>query len=163
MLKGDSKRTYLRTGDLGRMYGRELTVSGRIKVLQLPDMDMHPIELTTIQEIIIIRAKKYHPEDIEGSAFEADAKGVFRPGQMVACAYETATGASLTLCKVTRLTTVLRRRGGARGGGGGARGEDASGGVGGGGEGGDGGDRTELADSGEPLRAHPASPLAQDI
>lgn len=74
MLKGDTKRTYLRTGDLGKMYGRELTVSGRIK------------------EIIIIRGKKYHPEDIEGSAFDADTGGLLRPGCMVACAYETSSG-----------------------------------------------------------------------
>lgn len=49
-----------------------------------------------LQEIVIIRGKKYHPEDIEGAAYSADtAQNMFRPGCMVACAYEIETGMPL--------------------------------------------------------------------
>lgn len=54
---------WLRTGDLGKMVDGELVVCGRIK------------------EIIIVRGKKYHPEDIEAVAQQASAQ--IRPGMSI--------------------------------------------------------------------------------
>ncbi len=50
---GTDSTTFLRTGDLGLMRGRDLVVVGRMK------------------EVIIVRGVKHHPEDIEAAACRA--------------------------------------------------------------------------------------------
>jgi len=56
-------QTWLKTGDLGYLVGEALYICGRLK------------------EVLIIRGKNYHPEDIERTAEQVEG---IRPGQTVA-------------------------------------------------------------------------------
>jgi len=56
----DGRGPFLRTGDLGFVFGKELFVTGRLK------------------DLIILRGRNYYPHDIEHTVEETDA--ILRPG-----------------------------------------------------------------------------------
>jgi acyl-CoA synthetase (AMP-forming)/AMP-acid ligase II/acyl carrier protein len=61
MLSGGGSMEYLRTGDLGFFYKKELFICGRLK------------------DLIIVAGRNYYPQDIEATA-EATAPDLLRPG-----------------------------------------------------------------------------------
>jgi hypothetical protein len=75
-LKEDSKRKYLRTGDLGFLHDKELFICGRIK------------------DLIIIRGRNHYPQDIEHCA-ELDDR--LRPGCSAAFSITVNNQESLVL------------------------------------------------------------------
>ncbi len=75
--EGDAERVYLRTGDLGFFQGGELFIAGRAK------------------DLIIIRGRNYHPQDVEEAARTACPELAGHAG--VACAIETDAGPRLVL------------------------------------------------------------------
>jgi len=74
-------RNYLRTGDLGFLQDSELFVTGRLK------------------DLLIVRGRNFHPQDIEETAQQLNSR--LRPRRGVAFAVETAEGESIGLIQET--------------------------------------------------------------
>ena len=82
LLEGGDGRPYLRTGDLGFLHDGSLYVAGRSK------------------EVIILRGRKYYPQDLERAALaSSDALGI-----AAACSAGTPDGPErvIVVCEVTR-------------------------------------------------------------
>ncbi|MFV0475009.1 MAG: fatty acyl-AMP ligase, partial [Pikeienuella sp.] len=78
----DGGRGWLRTGDLGALQGGRLYVTGRLK------------------ELIVVRGRNHHPQDIEETAAAAHAD--LAPGRAAAFAMEDGDGAFGLVCELTR-------------------------------------------------------------
>jgi acyl-CoA synthetase (AMP-forming)/AMP-acid ligase II len=86
-IAGERDKTWLRTGDLGFVLDGELFVTGRIK------------------EMLIVRGRNYHPQDIEATA--QSCHPALRPGG--GAVFEIGSGDSLRLVLVQELDRKLGR------------------------------------------------------